>query len=566
MIINFSLRKKIMLIYMIAGLCPILLITNFFFATLIGNIKESAYHDFYREMEQTTNATVEHLTNLNLVINWMAYDNMLHQLLLDQYSDPYEYYAEFKSVHALMVQLRSMNTEVFKIEFLHNNPTAIYGGEFVYIGDTAEYIEEFNHYMEEEGIRKGISVYDKLLHQLYIYRKLDLYKGSKAYSVITKITVDLSSFLTDFKNEKDIKYYLFDGKDQMIVSNTAEEFDSKNVDNSNLMKMQTFENNGIFDNYVLYSTIPQNELLQTVKQIQVYQIFIMVICFVGSYYLIERLLLTITSQLTNFTKYMENVQEELHPYEAKIYNDEIGLMILKYNEMVKIILSMVIEKNQNELRERSLELENERAKSYVLYSQINPHFLSNTLNCIKMKCIINDEKETALILGDLSKMFRSLMLYNDPFAAVWQEIEFIETYLKIQKFRFGDKLDYSIIVDELAKQQRIPRMTLQPIIENSCIHGIQKKYEGGFLQIHAFVKGNILHILILDNGVGISEDKLDIIKQRMLLQDIEETSIGIVNVYNRLYFYFKDRLKFEITNNEDGGIETKIEIELETVE
>lgn len=558
---NWSVHKQQILIYIVAGMLPLFIVTSIVLYSLSRVITSVAYDEFYKEAKSVDKDIQQNMYDIESVMNWLAFDNSLHKLLLDEYDSPIAYYERFQTVHDSIKQLRSLYAEIDKIEFLHNNPTTTSGSEFLYIDGELE--KEYNQYINMENIDNGYIDVNSENGQLIIYQKLNLYKGNPNYEILAKVQLNKEVFQRLLDNEREIDYFFYSNQDEIVYTNdeNAEKFQT--MDSSYLYYSNTYENANRFQGYKIYSRISKYALIQEFIKIYVVIIFFMISIFILSYYLLGKLIDFNTRRLVGFSNHMDNVTGELTPFSCETFTDEVGKAIENYNKMVAVIHEMIIEKSQNELREKNLELENTKAKLYVLYSQINPHFLSNTLNCIKMNCIVNDEKETALILGDLSKMFRGLMLYSEPMAALWQEIDFIETYLKIQKFRFGDKLEYSIIIDDQARTMPIPRMTLQPLVENSCLHGIQKKAEGGLIQIHSFVQGNHFIIVIADNGVGITEENLIKIKDRMQTETIEESSIGIINVYKRLKYYFGDRLSFTIEKGKIAGTKIEIDITLE---
>lgn len=558
---HWSILKQQMFIYIIAGMLPLFLVTSVIIYSLSTVILNTTYKEFYKEAETANSNLQQNLYNVEAVMNWIAFDNALHRLLIDEYTSPIDYYEQFQTVHNSVMQLRSLYVEIEKIEFLHNNPTTTSGSEFLYIGDGLE--EEYNQFIHMENIEKGVIIYDDSVENYIIYQLLSLYKGNPKYKVLAKVQLNDDAFLKQFENTRNIEYYFLNSNKEIMYANSHDALAIEEDNHKYLIYETYYRTANRFGGYKLYSRIAKYALIEDFINVYIILFFAMMISFLLSYFLLRKLINFSSKRLVDFSDHMDSMTEELTTFSCEDYSDEVGNAIDNYNKMVGMIHKMIIEKNQNELREKNLELENTRARLYVLYSQINPHFLSNTLNGIKMNCVIKGEKETANILGELSKMFRSLMLYSEPMAALWQEVDFIETYLKIQKFRFKEKLEYSIIIDDQARLQPIPRMTLQPLVENSCIHGIQKNAEGGMIQIHAFVKDQHFRIVTTDNGVGIGDKQLNIIRERMITEDIQESSIGIINVYKRLKFYYGDNLTFEVEKATPRGTKIHIDIDLQ---
>src|SRR5690606_347847 len=129
--------------------------------------------------------------------------------------------------------------------------------------------------------------------------------------------------------------------------------------------------------------------------------------------------------------------------------------------------------------EKNMEIEHRHAQLNALQSQINPHFLFNALETIRMRSIIKKEAETAKIIHNMAKLFRGSLTWKRDKVPLTEELEFINCFLEIQKYRFADRLEYKIEVEEAASKCLIPKLIFLPFVENACIHGIEKVRHGG---------------------------------------------------------------------------------------
>jgi two-component system LytT family sensor kinase len=195
------------------------------------------------------------------------------------------------------------------------------------------------------------------------------------------------------------------------------------------------------------------------------------------------------------------------------------------------------------------------ARLAALTSQINPHFLFNTLNSVS-SLIRTDPDQARLMVVKLSKVLRRLLRKHENFNTLREELSFIEDYLSIELVRFGDKLRFEQDVAADTLDMLLPSMILQPLVENSIKHGISGKVEGGTIRIRTRRSGSRLCLLVEDDGVGIPEEKL---------ATVLDHGIGVSNVHERLKVLFGNDYRMWIDSHPGQGTHIRIEVpELET--
>lgn len=191
-----------------------------------------------------------------------------------------------------------------------------------------------------------------------------------------------------------------------------------------------------------------------------------------------------------------------------------------------------------------------QARLDSLTSQINPHFLFNTLNSVAS--LIRSNRDMARqVVFKLSTILRRLLRKEDTFVPLQDEIAFIDDYLSIELIRFGDKLKFvrDVAVDTL--HALVPNMLLQPLIENSIKHGLGPKIDGGTIWLRSAVRGGRLHIELEDDGIGIPEEQMPEIFQR---------GIGVNNVHERLRVLYGNEFHMAIEGRPGGGTRVHIQI------
>jgi two-component system LytT family sensor kinase len=207
----------------------------------------------------------------------------------------------------------------------------------------------------------------------------------------------------------------------------------------------------------------------------------------------------------------------------------------------------------NTRNERKLEQQHRllmQARLQALASQINPHFLFNTLNSVSSLIRSNPTEARTMVLK-LSNILRRLLRKHDNFAPLREELSFIDDYLAIEMVRFGEKLRFEKEVEPATLDMLVPSMLLQPLIENSIKHGLSTKVEGGTIRLKVHRAGSRLRLMVEDDGIGIPEVKL---------ATLLESGIGVSNVNERLKVLFENDYRMWIDSQLGRG--TRIELEV----
>jgi sensor histidine kinase YesM len=238
-------------------------------------------------------------------------------------------------------------------------------------------------------------------------------------------------------------------------------------------------------------------------------------------------------------------------YDSKIVSEEFKKMRFK---------TLLEEEYNSKIIKAKLERETIQSKLLALQSQVNPHFLFNALECIRLKSVAKDENETAKIILYMSRMFRNLINWKEDIIPLSEEVKFLKEFLNIQKYRFEDEFIYRIKIDKNTNSCLIPKFIIQPLVENACIHGIGALVDYRHVRITSILKDGRLCISVMDNGIGIEDKKLELIKSNLEKKDISNNNIGLNNIYQRLYLYYNSEFSFNIYSKEKIG--TKITLKI----
>lgn len=245
--------------------------------------------------------------------------------------------------------------------------------------------------------------------------------------------------------------------------------------------------------------------------------------------------------------------------------DEMGELVHAFNKMKyatgEYILALEEKRktldllHKEELEKLEVERRLESIKLDLLKSQVNPHFLFNTLNVIGGMANLEDAQTTEKMIKALSSLFRYNLKTDDIIVPLRRELQVVEDYMYLQQMRFEDRISYDIRCDVDKDRMQVPAFTFQPLVENAIIHGLSKKEEGGRVRIRIHLYGDMLRICIGDTGKGMSAEKLAKLREKLREQKLQEAGsggIGLGNIYRRVNAMYQDG-RVEIYSREDVG-------------
>lgn len=212
----------------------------------------------------------------------------------------------------------------------------------------------------------------------------------------------------------------------------------------------------------------------------------------------------------------------------KTNNKEFKTLDDGFNEMIYRITNLLnqVKEDQTALHKTELEL---------LQAQINPHFLYNTFDSIIWLAEAKRNDEVVQMVSSLSTFFRNSLNKGQDIITVEAEAEQVKSYLNIQKIRYSDILEYEISIDDDIKEYQLPKLSLQPLVENAIYHGIKNKRGGGKLWIRGYSKGDYLILSVRDNGTGIPGRELEVLRDGVY--EDHHTGLGLINVHKRIKLY-----------------------------
>ena len=267
-----------------------------------------------------------------------------------------------------------------------------------------------------------------------------------------------------------------------------------------------------------------------------------------------------------FSRRIQSLQDKMHSVADGNFeltddikgSDEIYDLYEDLKKMVDSMQNLINAAYKAKIQSESFKLNQVEAEFKALASQINPHFLYNTLETIRMKAYCNNDKETADLVKKLGKFMRRCLEVKDGMVTLESELEFTKSYLELQAARFGDRVSYSIYC-EVDKRYMVLPLIIQPIVENAFVHGIEGEKANGRITVKVMYKGENVEICVSDNGQGISKAKLAELLEKLERNDTSSgKSIGLTNVNKRIKMYHGEQYGLSVKTAVGKGTDISI--------
>ncbi len=449
----------------------------------------------------------------------------------------------------------------------HNYPADLYSRPVEY---NAGRVREF---VDSETVGMLISsYYNEHRGTDIIHLVLKLYDNRNYNKVIGYIVCDVDSkavrsVMEKYSTDKSMYIWLQPGGDRAAVSigSLSEEeepiyqeitgqIQAGNIDGEDA---RSAENQEFFQvqqskyNLTAYSLMPQELLQRNQKALTANLFFIAMIMIISAAVLTFVLSRNLTKPLDNLTRTMEKIKKGDTSLRADIQNrDEIGMFGQNFNDMLDRIEELV------EQEKKTTYLLGQ-AKYHALQAQINPHFLYNTLETMSSIAQIRDCPEVSRLSMSLSNIFRYSLNMKDHFSTVAKEVRHLKNYCYVMEMRMQDKVQYIYDIEEEIMTKEIPRLSLQPLVENALNHGLRNKRGDKEVKITGKKEKDTFILCIADNGVGMDAGEFNRKLQENDVQYVEQgKSIGLYNINVRLKMLYGAEYGLRIEST--AGKSTKV--------
>lgn len=577
---NLSISQKILIIFIGCVILPIFIQNSFYYRDAEQNIQEGMMQRLNLSLSEKARKVNESIAGAIHLSNRYNTNEELYRLLDSNYAADVNFLVVYQDViEETIFSDLAYNRQVRKMMIYTDNPTILNGAlvsklipwDTKSLGESL--LDQNYAYLSpnENGPMLRVSLISVKTQNMYdrslsIVRTLSYYPQYYHYRKALRIDID-TSYLSSMLEDSDLfdNILLVDSDKRILASaNTYKEFGSYDIFHEDQVREGMvvlkqplgdipLELYGLYDSNLISEEFSMMRWKTT--RIAFLNMSLAVICIL----LVAG---NITNRIRRVVKQSRQIAEGnfIQIDNRSMGSDEIGALADSMNHMSLQLKTLIDEKYKSQLIKAQLERETAQAKLLALQSQVNPHFMFNALECIRLKATVKNEAETARMIKYMSRMFRHILKWEDDIIVLHEDMKFLDEFLQIQKYRFDDEFEYRVKVEEAAQNCLLPKLIVQPLVENACVHGVEAISHKRFVEVSAAVEENQLVIKVIDNGTGMSEERLralhEMIKEGKKLSE----SVGLYNVHQRLSLFYGKDFSFDINSCQGKGTEIRLAI------
>lgn len=569
---NLKLRNKLVLIYILCVFIPILFANVVFYNVTTNNIKNQKAVDAEIALEQLKNELKVVIEDAAGIAYLYYIDPVLNNHLNTKYNSYDQYIESLASIKSIFNRSDKEYQTISSALIMTNNTSILSSGNIVLMDEDilrsqwyVEFSENVNSYSYFYVTEKSISIIQNLdYEQTGTFEHLIKIDLNMEY---VKQLMDLSNFQGNvyFANDENNVHYSTDP--ELVLTEGPVVLSEIKQPEKALTFFKTYTNNRYLGGWSLFGVIDEEKILSEVRQSAQFIVILAIINFVVPTIIITMISSSIHTRVKKVLNHMKKVKGknfEQIPYDSA--RDEIGELSVEFNRMIDRIDNLINDVYVADIQKKDLEIRQRQAQLHALHSQINPHFLFNALETIRMRSLMKGESETARTIQNMGKIFRKSISWKRSFVTISEEIELIESFLEIQKYRFGDKLQFQITVEDALKEQIIPKMTFLPFVENASIHGIESNPGIGLITIQIAHEAQYIVFVISDNGMGMTEQKLNELETYFSDDEQMGDNVGMKNVFTRLRIVYGDEFTYKMESEEGSGTRIMLKLPMKEIE
>lgn len=560
---DIPITYKFLIIYICCILIPIIAINLFFYGQNSKQIRLREESNFHMTMERVSKEIKAIIDESIIVSHSIEGDRLLAEALDRTYVDDIDYYDAYV---ALLRDRLSRNVLVnpsfVAAEIYLDNPSFQNGGNyFIYEYRTGKWFDQlpedlsrFYLFAHVDQKRSGGGLEKKLS----IVKELRQYADLSQYRKLLRIDLNLEKVNSILQRESENQQLLLvDHKNQVIATGSGtgqkDAFSLLDVEKDGSVQY-ALGGEEYVKGWKLIGVGNDTRMEALLDEARRSIIWLAIISTLLPSLLILIILRSYNFRIKKLVRHMQKVRhEKFDLIQMNEGADEIGGLIRTYNLMAERIHALINDVYKLEIKQKNLEIERIRAEMNMLHSQMNPHFLFNVMNALLVVSTTQGYTQVSDVIKNLSLMLRRLLRWTEDVVQLKDELEFTRMYLELEKFRFGDRMEYVFNIEDDAALCYVPRMSVQPLVENACKHGLQMTRRKGNITISAKLSGNELVVTVDDNGAGIEEDMLVKIRQAVYSTEDMKGHVGIRNVYRRLELYCEKRVVMELSSKQGAG-------------
>lgn len=556
---DLKLRNKLYLIYLAAGLFPMLVVGVYCYQFVNQLLVENEVKNLQNSLNQAMSVVDNQLTIYENMSDYLAFNQAILQTVSYPYEDNYyEMYNQFSTVFDPMVtSLKYLHNDIKQVTIYARNDIERHDTTLAPITD----IEQEPWFQEIFSSNKILWVMDKSEKKIFCVRKMPELQGE---SGVIYIEVDYDKLFEPLTQMLDENYGVYvQEKDKMVFSYNIfqEPYDEMDFSEENITSLKNAKDSEFIfvdcdskGEFGLHAGLyrPASQIEETIAPMMKGMVLIYVVSVIAAGLLLTQLTRMIVKNIEKLTRNMKDVKRgNLEVKVTSDSQDEIGELIQGFGDMVERIKTLIEEVYEGKISLKEYEMK-------ALQAQINPHFLYNSLSLINWKAIEANEKDISKITLALSKFYRTALNKGNNVMPLEDEVSNVKSYLDIQLMMHDYEFDVEMDIDKRMYYYDTPNLILQPLIENAIDHGIDLKTDGrGKITIRGWSEGETMYLSVEDNGVGMEEE----VAQNILTQ--KSKGYGVRNVNERIKLIYGQEYGLTIKSKEGEG--TKITVKLPIV-
>ncbi|MEK4512223.1 sensor histidine kinase [Paenibacillus sp. FSL K6-2524] len=573
---NLKLKHKLIISYIIVVMIPVMIVGG----GVVSYFRDQAMN---RAIDQTKNNVEKIKTQLGNMLripmdvsNTLMLDKDLERMVTTRYESVLELtkaYLEYDE----FPRFKRTYREIAGVRFYYDNSTLINNLELVPIDDKTKETAWYQQAMKTKSVSWAYINDDEVIpiQKLSLVRQLPFpARRTSGILIVSLEQEELNRMLRQEPFETliaDERGYVVAAKNPAFVGKTLETLDygvdlSQQEKGSHKVKINGEHSYMIVDELVpessinglkIVSVFSTNDIVKDANRVSLIGLFIILLVLLVALVFVYIVSFLTSNRLLRLSRHLNRLAlGDLNVVSRIDGNDEIGQLSRQFNYMVESIrtlMNQVVEKTE---QNTALELAQREIKLKMMASQINPHFLFNALESIRMNAHIKGEQEIANIVRLLGQLMRKNLEVGRERTPLKEEMEMVRSYLKIQNFRYEDRLQYELNIDPGSDTILIPPLIIQPLAENAVVHGVEDKEHGVKVEIDIQNKGEVVQVRVRDNGMGMSPERLaEVIHSVSTPDELENNRIGLRNVHQRLVLSYGEEHGLNITSEYGKGTE-----------
>lgn len=562
---DLSIIKKLLVLLIIGSILPLTIISGYSYVSARKQLLTQACENMNHMNRQINNNINNQIENY-LQISGLIYTNStLKTYLTQEYTYAPDFVEAYDYINDLFYGLMASNGTVHAISLYSTNKSLPPDGNFIhYLHDetTSEWIRELSS-SYGNVIYSEIHLDEKGTGFLTLSRIMNFGSLNSPYGVlIISVAEDtLYSMIEEESAQKQIfilneKGNILSTRDKSLLTKNLEQQIGQDLPSKDGYQIMNIDGesslvvcNSMLRDWKTVSIVPLNELLSEAKQSAARILFVSLCCFFLALFLMILISHYFNTRIKNLTNQITRIEKE--DFESKITirgNDEIGQLSLAFNDMTDRLNLLINELYKKEIAQRDSEL-------YALQSQINPHFLYNTLSVISSLAIRKGDEEISTIINHLSSFYRTSLNKGKRYISIENEIDITKHYLAIQHMRFRNQFEETYEIDEQLYPCRTLKLILQPFIENAINHAVCERDTPLHIIIRLYQRDKKIYFEVEDDGTGIPFDKV-----QKLDSGKPEAGFGIYNVNERIQLAYGKQYRVNIYSELGKGTRVQISI------